>query len=282
MPILTRYILGETLCDDDRLIISAQNRAMRYGDGIFETILVRDAAPMALQMHIQRLLRGAKILGFAPLEADLNLQIQALVEKLLIGQGRGSLGRMRITVFRADGGTYLPSTDAIQIYGEIQPLQDDPWELQPPKRIMINNDFPIAHTILSAAKSLNALPYVLAARQARVLGYDDAILTHVNGELAELTAANLFLVIDNCLITPRLESGCLPGTMRDRAIEAARMLSLPYRETGVFAQEVHRASEAFYTNAIQGIQPIASIASSRYAAQEFPYMTQIRAMIATR
>ncbi len=281
MPIQVRYILGQSLLVDDRLIISSQNRSFRYGDGIFETILVRKAEPVAMQMHLQRLLKGAKILGFAPLEADLCLQVQALVEKLLKGQGRESLGRMRITVFRADGGTYLPSTDAIQIYGEIQPIQADPWELQLPKRLMINNDFPLSHTILSETKSLNALPYVLAARQARILGYDDAILSHINGELAELTAANLFLVIDGCLITPRLESGCLPGTMRARALEAARMLSLPIRETAILPQEIHRASEAFYTNAIQGIQPISSIPSSRYTSQEFPYMNQIRSKIST-
>jgi branched-chain amino acid aminotransferase len=258
MPIQERYIDSDGTPTDGSLKISLQNRAFRYGDGLFETIVVRDGRPIALDLHLQRLLEGAKILNLEPHDARLQAQASEVVEKLLKGQGHSGFGRMRITAYRADGGTYLPISDASQLVGEIRPLPTDPWATQAPRSVCTASTR-VLHSPLSPAKTLNALPYILAARHATRLGYDDAMLLNHLGEVAELTASNIFLMRDGSLHTPHLPSGCLPGTMRARALAAAQALGIPMQERPIAVQDFQSATEVFCSNAIQGLQPIACI-----------------------
>lgn len=265
---------------DGSLRINLQNRAFRYGDGVFETILVRHGVATSLELHIGRMLNGAKILGFADQDGDLRSQILSLVEKLLIAQDATGHGRMRITAHRADGGHYLPTDNSAVLLGEIHPLSDDPWTLRPPRRACIAHAYPLAHSILSAAKSLNALPQVLAAKHAQVLGCDDAVLCSTTGEVAEFTACNLFAVIDGSLCTPWRASGCLPGTMRARTLAAARDLGIQAHEASISIAQLATCSEIFATNAIQGLQPVGSIVETAYKAGDFPMMRRLRAQLA--
>jgi branched-chain amino acid aminotransferase len=280
MPIQERYVAADGLVLEGSSPVCLQNRAMRYGDGVFETILVRQGAAKSLDLHIGRMLDGAKILGFADQNGHLRSQILSLVEKLLIAQDVAGHGRMRITAHRADGGHYLPTDNSAVLLGEIGPLSDDPWTLRPPKRACIAHTYPLAYSILSAAKSLNALPQVLAAKHAQGQGCDDAVLCSTTGEVAEFTACNLFAVIDGSLCTPRRESGCLPGTMRARTLAAAHDLGIQAHEIPISIAQLATCSEIFATNAIQGLQPIASIAGTSYKAGDFPMMRRLRAQLA--
>ena len=154
MPIQERYVAADDLVLGGSSPRCLQNRAMRYGDGIFETILVRLGVPTSLDLHIDRLLIGAKILGFADHGPDLRSQILSLVEKLLIGQDADGHGRLRITAYRADGGYYLATDNRVVLLGEIHPLPDDPWTLRPPRRACIAQAYPLAYSVLAAATSI--------------------------------------------------------------------------------------------------------------------------------
>jgi branched-chain amino acid aminotransferase len=276
MPIQARYILDQQEILGDRLTISIQNRALHYGDGIFESILLRNGRAIALNLHTQRMENGAKALGFTPIGPKFRAAIGQLVEKLLKGQDQIGFGRMRLTAFRQDGGRYNPSQDKYHLLGEIEPLEADPWQAQTPLSLCFAHDFPLVDGPLSHLKTLNALPYVLAARHATRHGFDDALLRHNNGELAELSASNLFACIDGHIHTPRLRSGCLPGTMRARVIAAAIKLGIPVLESSMQPSQLNSAQEIFATNAIRGLQEIASVAETRYRSQHFPIAARIR------
>ncbi len=279
MPIQERYIFCDEAGHPTALQISPQNRALRYGDGIFETILVEDGACSHLEMHLQRMTVGAKTLFFELEDGDLSRKVTTIVEKLLKDQPQSGCARMRIAAFRAPGGNYLPTNNAYQMLGEIHPLPIHPCSLQTPKRLHLAN-CRVAFTALSHAKTLNALPYILAAIEAQQNACDDALLLNTDGELAELTASNLFLVIDGRVHTPRASSGCLPGTMRARALAGLHAMHVDVvADAPLTLDDLALASEAFCTNAIQGLQPIAEVIGTGFRASAFPMMMQLRKML---
>lgn len=181
---------------------------------------------------------------------------------------------MRLTAYRRDGGAFLPTADGYQWIGEITPLPADPWVLQAPKRL-IPCPGP-AYSPLSAFKTLNALPYVLAAKFAATHGYDDALLHTAKLQAQELSSANCFVVIDGQLRTPSEKSGCLPGTMRKRVLAAAKSLGIPHKQLPIPLHAFNQATEAFSTNAIHGLQPIGEVQGLRYRPEAFPVMMALR------
>ncbi len=281
MPIQERYWYNGQVLERDAFCLGPENRAFRYGDGLFETILIRHGKPVGLQLHLQRLLEGMEILGLDPQLAGFTADqwrhhLEQVVGKLLIGQDESGFGRMRISVFRAAGGFYLPTNDAPELVAEVHPLPSDPWTLRPPLHLCIAHAVPVVHSALSPVKSLNALPYVMAARHAAAQGFDDAIIRSFKGEVVECAASNIFIVIQNRILTPWLGSGCLPGTMRARVTAVAQRLGMLVQAHPIQIQRLNDASEIFITNAIQGIQPVGSVAETTYVSKHHKVMSTIR------
>jgi branched-chain amino acid aminotransferase len=281
MPIQERYWHNGQVSGRDAICLGPDNRAFRYGDGLFETILIRDGKPVGLQLHVQRLVEGMEILGLDPQLAGFSKDewhhhLKQVVGKLLIGQDNVGFGRMRLSVFRAAGGNYLPTQDTPELLAEVHPLPADPWILRPPFHVGIAHNFPVMHSALSAVKSLNALPYIMAARYAAAQGLDDAILRSIKGEVVECASSNIFVVLQNRIITPWLGSGCLPGTMRARVMAIAQKLGMLVQMQPIQVSRLNDASEIFITNAIQGIQPVGSVAETTYISKHHKVMSTIR------
>jgi branched-chain amino acid aminotransferase len=281
MPIQERYWHQGEILTAAQLHLSPLNRAFRYGDGLFETILIRKGEPVHFQQHWERMREGMHILGLLQaLELEAVHPFQSLVEevvgKLLIDQDTGAFGRMRLTVYRAGSGAFLPLENTPVLFGEVHPLDQDPWTLQPPRHVCIAHQTPLVYSELSAVKSLNVLPKVMAARHAAAQGFDDALLRSARGDIAECTTSNIFLVTQNRILTPWLGSGCLPGVMRAQVITIAQELGLKPQSQAIQLHKLDQASEIFITNAIHGLQPVASIAETRYAAKAHPVMSSIR------
>ncbi len=116
------------------------------------------------------------------------------------------------------------------------------------------------HSPLARVKSLNYLDNVLARREAKARRVDDAQLLNTAGGLACASAANLFLLVDDALITPSVTSGALPGTVRGLiAAELAPRIGLEVVERAVGPEELRAADEAFLTNALMGIVPLTEV-----------------------
>ncbi|MFM2375675.1 MAG: hypothetical protein RLZZ165_772 [Bacteroidota bacterium] len=281
MPIQERFWFRDQVHAHGRPCLDPRNRAFRHGDGLFETILVRHGGAVALEMHLDRLAAGMEVLGFdlegvGHSKASWRELLGSVVERLTQGQDAAGFGRIRLTVYRQGEGRYLPQQDGPELLAEIEALDADPWTLRPPLHLCIAHSYPIVPSVLSQVKSLNSLPYVLAARHAAAEGMDDAILRNPRGEVAECTASNLFLVIQNRILTPWLGSGCLPGVMRARVMEAAKALGWLVQAQPLQLARLSTASEIFLTNAIQGLQPVGSITETKYLARHHPVMSMIR------
>jgi branched-subunit amino acid aminotransferase/4-amino-4-deoxychorismate lyase len=109
---------------------------------------------------------------------------------------------------------------------------------------------------LSGIKSANYLPMLLAYRQAKAQGYDEALLLNTQGFLSEASRSNIFFVKDNCLITPSSDCGCLPGITRDTVLSIAAREKIQCLEAKVSPEELKKADEAFLTNSLVEVMPL--------------------------
>ncbi len=99
----------------------------------------------------------------------------------------------------------------------------------------------------------------LAQIQARVDGYDDAVLLNSAGKVCELPLANIFLVRSGALVTPDVSSGILEGITRQTVLEVGPKLGMQIVERQIDRSELYAAEEVFATTTLTGISPILSI-----------------------
>ena len=103
------------------------------------------------------------------------------------------------------------------------------------------------------------MPLLLAYQEAKKKTADEAILLNTRDFLAEASRANIFLVKDNCLLTPSLDCGCLPGITRDTVLGLAAKERIKVIETKLKPEDIQRADEAFLTNSLIEVMPLVAV-----------------------
>lgn len=236
--------------------ISVADRGVLYGDGIYETIRVRNGRCVRLDHHLDRLRRGLRTLhlGEAAAAMDFESAISALLEA---NQMRDA--RVRLTVTRgesAGAGKLVQECTEPTVIVTTHPLPEPPRQ---PVNLITSSFRRDETSPLCGVKSLNCLPSVLARFEAAEQGADDAIMLNTRGLVAEATTSNLFIVAGNRLLTPSLDQGALPGTTRHALIGLAPTLGLQVVEKGLSVREVMEADEVFLTSAIQLVRQIGRV-----------------------
>ncbi len=225
--------------------IAPDDRGFTLGDGLFETIAIKRAAPKRLAAHLARLRDGAAVLGIPVPYTDAKI---AELAASLISANAVSEGVLRITLTRGPGARGItppePPTPTFMITSGALPA-DDPLSLMVAHSTRRNEFSPLARV-----KNLGYLDNILARREAVAAGADDAVLLNTQGRVAETTIANIFFIIGGGLVTPLVSEGALPGVMRAEVIKLARAEERP-----IEAAEIERASEIFVSNAL-GIRPV--------------------------
>ena len=264
---MSKYICyNEELIKTEELKISPENRAFSYGDGIFETIRCLNSNPLFLDKHYQRLrsaLYHLKIdLPTDYTEGFFKTQIYRLLQKNRLYKG----ARIRLNVFRSEGGLFSPTNNRASFLISSSPLPTELFKLnEKGLSIGIFRDVPKYQNVYSQFKTMNALNYVLAGHWKVQNDLGDCIITNSDGYLIEGLSSNIFCVIDDKLITPAIETGCVNGTMRSTIFDIAEILKLPVVETMKLNEKVlMQADEVFFTNAIQGITWAVAYKDRRY------------------
>lgn len=242
--------LNGNLVDEVDARIRADDRGFLLGDGVFETLAVRDFKPLRLDRHLARLAEGLRVCGIVPPYSPDDLQAALRKTAQVNGIEHGTL---RLTVSRgpAPRGLRPPvnSSPSVLITAFVQPLAPP----KPIKAVIAATTRRNEHSPLSRIKSLNYLEGVLAVMEAHQRNADDALLLNTAGFLAEASAANLFCVIDGKTVTPPISDGVLPGVMRAAVIEAIGAI-----ERSISPDQLESASEVFLTNS-GGIRAIVEI-----------------------
>jgi branched-chain amino acid aminotransferase len=248
-------------------VLTADNRGFRYGDGVFETITVKNGQIRLARFHFERLMTGARALQFVlpPFFTTERLteQILQLCEK----NGHSAFARVRLTVFRDDGGLSDPG-DHFPYYI----IQS--WDL-PPGSDEFNGDgliidlFPDGRKScdpFSNLKSNNFQLYALAALYARKNGLHDCLILNSHGRIADSTIANLFYIRENKIYTPPLSEGCVTGVMRRLLLESLPQAGFSLMEKAATIEDLAGAEEIFLTNALKGIKWVRSFRRSIYSS----------------
>ena len=234
--------------------VSFSNRAFRYGDSLFETIRVCNNKVMFLRDHITRLKLGMTVLRMN-LPAELNTDnIHEFIINLLKHNVHAPHARLRLTVFRNDGGYYTPETNDISFLIESEELTNS-YELnQKGFWVDIYADIKKSINKLSNIKSGNALMYVMAGIAKQSMKLDDCFLINENGTICESISSNIFVVKNGTLYTAPLTEGCVAGVMRKQIMNLATENKILTFESAITSYTLMNGDEVFLTNSVNGIQ----------------------------
>ena len=254
------------LTRSDQLLISPDNRSFRYGDGFFETIKVCKGKIVLANYHMERLFSSLDLLQFVPPVYFTPDYITEQVVLLASKNGQEKLARIRITIFRGEGGLY-----DTQNHFPNHIIQS--WELNPANNQLNENGlvldfFTDARKVCdrySAVKSNNYLSYAMAALWAKQQKLNYAILLNPYDRVADATIANVFMVKDGIVKTPPLTEGPVNGVMRKHILSSLRKMDIPFEETPVTTEDLSEASEIFLTNAIYGIRWVKQLGKNEFA-----------------
>jgi branched-chain amino acid aminotransferase len=262
---MSGYIsLNGKLIQQEVPILSNTNRAFRYGDALFETVKCVNGIPLFLEAHLQRLYAGMEVLEYEWNDQLLKTILNEEIKRLLIRNRLKEGARLRITIFRNDGGRYTPETNTVSILLETSPemnhyqLNDSGLSIG-----VFDEIFKPIH-IFNSLKSANALLFVKAGLTKTKKQVDDLIILNSKGLVCETISSNIFMIIHKRLITPPLSEGCLPGIMRQNILALAPKLGLEVLETPVGVNALDQAEEVFISNSINGVQWIKGYESKRY------------------
>lgn len=234
--------------------VSFANRAFRYGDSLFETIRICNNKVMFLRDHITRLKLGMTVLRMN-LPAELNTEnIYEFIIHLLKHNTHAPNARVRLTVFRNEGGYYTPETNDISFLIESEELSHG-YELnQKGYWVDIYADIKKSINKLSNIKSGNALMYVMAGLAKQSMKLDDCFLINENGTICESISSNIFVVKNGTLYTAPLSEGCVAGVMRKQIMTLATENKILTFESAITSYTLLNGDEVFLTNSIKGVQ----------------------------
>lgn len=250
----------------DEPIINASNRAFRYGDAIFETIRCIQLEALFFEDHYRRLLNAMAQLkmnchSLPPIDV-LKSQISSLISKnRIFGDAR-----VRLSVFREDGGLYTPASNNTNYLIEATPLNTNNYTLNS-KGILLDvyEEDKKPSTRFSRFKSANSLFFVMAGLYKKEQKLDDVLIINDQNLIIESLASNIYWIKDEIIYTPSRTSGCVEGIMRAQLIKLMKQENWQVQEVaGASLNELLDADEIFLSNAIQGIQWVVGIQEKRH------------------
>ena len=246
-------------------ILSANNRGLRYGDGLFETIKSIKARVQFIDEHFARLWKGLQVLQFNIPKHFTPDYLQDAIITLLKKNGHDKMARIRLTVFRGNGGLYDEINHKPNVLIQTWALPDDTGEWNSNGLVLgVYTDVKKSCDILSNLKHNNFLPYSLAAIYAKKEKWNDAVLQNTEGGLCDTTIANIFLIKNEVIYTPALQQGCIAGIIRKNMINQLAATNYKLVEGRVSADDLLEADEVFLTNSIYNLRWVQSFAGKKY------------------
>lgn len=245
-------------------IIEANNRGLRYGDGLFETIKYKNNQLILIDEHFSRLWNGMRLFQFEIPKLFTPDSIEHQITELL-QKNKQTSARVRVTIFRGEGGLY----DAVNQFPN---YIIESWDL-PTSNHLLNENGLQCCIFEGAAKSIdrysnckhnNFLPYLMGALHAKKEKCNDAIILNSHQRVCDSTIANVFIVKDDTIKTPSLSEGCIAGVMRNEIINTLKKEGVSVIETGLSTNELLDADEVFLSNSIYNIRWVAGIQESNY------------------
>jgi branched-subunit amino acid aminotransferase/4-amino-4-deoxychorismate lyase len=256
------------ILNDHELNLGFQNRAFHYGDGLFETMHASGNKVQFFYEHMERLIRSMKHLKMEiPVRFSVDTYgLQKDISKILIRNKLFKGARIRMTVFRQNGGFYAPETNESDYIIECSSLNSSVYEFnQRGLLVDLYEEMPKELNDFSRLKLISSIYFVMAGIYRNENNLDECLILNTKGNIIEGISSNIFIVKENTIITPSIREGCLPGIMRQKVIELARKQGYVVQDDAVVKiQDIMTADEIFFTNAVKGIQWVLGFKQRRY------------------
>ena len=230
-------------------IINNSNRKFQYGDGFFETIIVKNRIINYWDSHFNRIQHACKTL-----KIDAEPDLKSKLETQIIAKCNASKTRVKIQFWRSGEGKYAPDKNELEF--DIQVRENKTPFFSTKNKIGFCVSSKVIPSPFSSFKCF-LLPYIIAGKEKLESSKDDLILLNDNDEIAECISSNIFWMKDGKLYTPSLNSGCLDGVMRKQIINQHKVIE------GLFQkEELQKAGNIFCTN-VTGITQFKKIGNQQ-------------------
>ena len=251
---------------DSDFHMSFANRSFLYGDGVFETLKIANNKILFWEDHYFRLMASLRIVR---MDIPMSFTMEYIEEQILVlvrAMNIHESARVRFTAYRNSEGFYLPNNNSISFVIQASKLDNLKYNYSPIQfEVDLYKDFIVPKQLLSTLKTTNKITNVTASIFAKENQLDTTLLLNENKNVIEAANGNLFMVMENKLITPPISEGCLNGIMRKQIIAIAKQIdSVTVLESPISPFDLQKADELFITNCIIGIQPI-----TKYRKKEF-------------
>lgn len=250
---------------DDKLLAGANSRGLRYGDGAFETMKVNAGQIQLGDWHMERLFAALELLQFNWPPYFTPTYLLNIIQQLVHRNGHSELARVRLMVYRGNGGLYDPENHYPHhiIQSWVLPAPNHQWN-ENGLVLGIHEAARKSMDVLANHKTNNYLSYILGALEAKKEKWNDALMLNTAGRICDATIANIFLVEKERIITPALEEGPVAGVMRRFLISRLKEQGRVVLEEPVSVERIMAAEELFLSNSIYGMRWVQSLGGSSY------------------
>ncbi|MVM28809.1 aminotransferase IV [Spirosoma sp. HMF4905] len=264
-------VYNSDILSENEFCLLANDRAFQYGDGLFETIRYENGRVWYWPDHFARLTAGMAALQLnQPDGFSTETVYQGIRHLLSVNDLTEQTARIKIQIWRQSGGLYTPSTNDAHIL--ISARAGQGFSLTEKSITGIYEAFRLVQSPVSAFKTLNALPYVMAGLYRQQHAFDDVILLDTTGNLAECLASNLFWYTNQTLFTPSLQTGCIGGIVRQQLLRIAPSVGIIVSE-GIFKPTVLTQAEVVFCANVMGIQSLRQISGLSLLSQVSGFST---------
>lgn len=263
---MDHFIFNGKILKTGTPVAGPDNRGLRYGDGVFETMKLVNGQLQLADEHFARLWKGMELLQFDRPKLFTPEKLTAEIVQLTQKNKHERAARIRLQVIRGDGGLYDPANHLPQYI-----IQS--WALPENHGSWISNglitglyeDAKKSCDRFSNCKHNNYLPYAMAALFAKQQKWNDAFVLNSYNRICDSTIANIFTIKNNIFHTPALTEGCVAGIMRQHIIHTLKKNGHSVNETTIRIDDLMEADEVFLSNSLYNIRWVQEIAGKKFS-----------------
>jgi branched-chain amino acid aminotransferase len=277
LSLIHRYVFhNDQLLPIEKVRLSPGQAGLINGWGLFTTLRIVRGEAFAFERHWRRLEKdGATIHLPMPYTGPrVRVQLQEVIRANNVSDGcaRIYLVYNQISFWRSD-----ESVPAVDLIIHTAPLP----EYREPVRLTVREHGRHAASALTGVKTISWLNNVWSVAEAQKDGFDEVVMLNERGEVAECTAANIYAVKGDTILTPPLNSGCLEGVTRGILFEIAGEAGVAVKEQSLQLEDLFAADEIFISSTNRNVISVGEIAGHKLSGAPGPVTQRISEAFAT-